>query len=188
MPEHGSLPVILNAELLASLEQRWRAAGALYLDEMAPGLTDEEINAIAAPLGFGLPEEARQWYRWHNGSSQHYVTPSRVMTPLAEDVERTLMLQEQAPSWQAGWLRAMDESPWVAFDCRPTSNDTVPVWHYDPVDHPTRAVFQSIGDMVTLWIEILDNGIWTWSVEKGWQSRDPLPAEITESLTGVPQD
>jgi hypothetical protein len=182
------MSVVLSPGLLEALEQRWRTAGALYIDEMAPGLTDEQIDTIVAPIGFTLPEEARRWYRWHDGSSRHYVTPSRTMSSLAEDVRRTLLLQEQDPGWKLGWLATMDEMPLVAFDCRDPSNDGAPVWHYDPVDQPTRPIFHTIGDMVTLWIELIDEGYWAWSAEHGWRPCRPLPTNMSWLVTGIPSD
>jgi hypothetical protein len=182
------VPVILDTDLLASLEERWRAAGALYLDEMGRGLSDAEIDHALSELGFDPPEEARRWYRWHNGSDRNYVTPARVMTTIAEDVEQTLWWRNQDPGWQFGWLHVMDEQPHVAFDCRRAADGPVAVWHYDPVDHPTRPVFQSIGDMVSFWITLVDEGYLTWSVETSWRTREPLPARFNELLAGVPSD
>ena len=37
------------------------------MQALAPGLTDQQIDTLTAPYGIDLPEEARVWWRWHNG-------------------------------------------------------------------------------------------------------------------------
>jgi hypothetical protein len=62
-------PRVLDDALLDELGGRWRDLGAPISDALRPGLTDAEIGALTAPLGLVLPEEARRWWRWHDGAS-----------------------------------------------------------------------------------------------------------------------
>jgi hypothetical protein len=177
---------MLDPDLLAALEDRWRMAGVPYLDDLPPGLTDEDIDRQAAPLGFALPDEVRLWYRWHNGSSGDYVTEMRTITSLAHDVEFTLAFSDD-PHWPRGWLKVMDEKPYVAFDCRGPADAPVPVWHYDhEYDLPTRPVFGSIGDLVAFWIELIDDGWMAWEINRAWYLNTPLPDELAQKIRGVP--
>ncbi len=52
---------------LAELEQVWEQRDIPIRHHLQPGLTDVEIEQIMAPTGLTLPEEARAWWRWHNG-------------------------------------------------------------------------------------------------------------------------
>ena len=61
------MTTLLDRDLLDRLEARLRAAGSLIVDAWAPGLTDTQIDDLLQPLGIDLPEEARAWWRWHDG-------------------------------------------------------------------------------------------------------------------------
>jgi hypothetical protein len=180
---------MLDTELLAQLEAGWRRAGALYVDAMLPGLSDEEIDRTTARLDLALPEEARRWYRWHNGSDGHGINAHRIMTTLDDDVEATVDLQEADLDWKAGWLHVMNETPFVIFDCRGGHDAPVPVWHYfQGFDFPTRPMFDSIGDMVAFWIQLMEEDHTIWSREFGWHLREPAPEDVIFRLGGVPTD
>jgi hypothetical protein len=178
---------MLDTQLLIELEQSWKDAGALYLGDMRPGLTDADINQRIAQLGFDLPEEAWRWYRWHDGSSDHYVTSFRIMTSLAEDVDETMTLQSNDPTWPPGWLKAMNEQPYVIFDCRGAIDTPVPVWHYyQGLVFPTRPLFKSIGDMIMSWIRLINEGHMLWSVDRGWYLRDPCRLRYSSCSAAFP--
>jgi hypothetical protein len=66
-----------------------------------------------------------------------------------------------------------------------------PVWHLDysfDFDRPTPPVFDSIGDMVTFWIELIDDGQISWDAEGDEPIRQPVPDAILRRMTGVPTD
>src|ERR1700712_5378996 len=60
-------PIPLTPALLDELESRWRNANAAILGDLAPGLSDEQIDDLTLSVGLRLPEEARMWWRWHRG-------------------------------------------------------------------------------------------------------------------------
>ena len=112
------MPRLLDDVLLGELEAEWRAQGVDYLDAFRPGLDDAEIDRATEPLGFELPEEARRWYRWRDGSDAYDVVFARYIASLREAVEMTVDNVAIVPDdWRDGWLRAMSERPDVAFDC-----------------------------------------------------------------------
>jgi hypothetical protein len=178
----------LDEDLLGELEERWRRVGAGFVDRLPPGLPDEDMDAMTERLGLRLPEEARRWYRWHNGSDGSYATALRAMTPLAEDVTVTDVLRQDDAFWIDGWLRTMDENPFVALDCRVAHDEPVPVWHYyQGFEFPTRPMFDSIGDMVLFWIELIDDGHMHWE-NRTWWMREPVRKDVLFRLGGVPAD
>src|SRR4051794_6830793 len=182
-------PLLLDDNLLQSLERSWSDAGAQYLGAMRAGLSDVEIDELDARLDFALPEEVRRWYGWHDGSNEYYITSLRMMTSLADDVDQALMLQGEDQAWPRGWLRTMSDQPFVAFDCRGAKDDPVPVWHYHlGFEPPTRPVFASIGDMVAYWIRLVTERTLTWSPEAGWRLAPSADPDVVAHLGGVPTD
>lgn len=182
------MPRLLDTELLQDLERRWDELDTSMPSRMKPGLQDIDIDRIAAPLGFKLPEEVRHLYRWHDGSGLATMIWHRGMSSLQEAVTDTLVFREDDEEWQPGWLNIMDERPYVAVDCNVGLQDPVPVWHYgyDWPD-PTRPVFASIGDMFAFWIELIDGGLMYWKREQ-WKISDSVSEEILGKLSGVPND
>lgn len=53
--------------VLERLEVEWTRQGATVLSNLAPGITDDEIDATL-PTHVALPEEARELFRWRNGT------------------------------------------------------------------------------------------------------------------------
>lgn len=53
----------LTVELLEELKARWRDLGAPIAEQLRPGLSQEQIDAIVAPLGLHVPSEALVWWR-----------------------------------------------------------------------------------------------------------------------------
>jgi hypothetical protein len=135
------MPRTLDTELLDEFERRLRDRSAVFFDRLRPGLGDEEIDRLSAPLGFDLPEEVRRWYRWQNGSSSFPIILSRAFKPLATDVQSTHEFVQDDNNWHTGWLKVMDEKPYIVFDCGGAADAPVPVWHYDyNFAVPTRPV------------------------------------------------
>jgi hypothetical protein len=59
----GNLP-----RVMARLDEIWRAQDAPVAHYAAPGLTDGEMDALAATAGMVIPPELRLWWGWHNGT------------------------------------------------------------------------------------------------------------------------
>lgn len=53
---------------LEGIEAAWRRQGAPIAAHLAPGLSDQEIDALLQPSGITLPETARELFRWHDGA------------------------------------------------------------------------------------------------------------------------
>lgn len=59
--------VILDSSLIDRLIATLRVQGAPMVDHLNAGLSDDEMNALVAPLGISLPDEARVWWHYANG-------------------------------------------------------------------------------------------------------------------------
>jgi hypothetical protein len=64
MTTTGEGAVLLTGERLAAAS---RACGAPILEHQQPGLVDEQIDALTAPLGLTAPAEARASWGSHDG-------------------------------------------------------------------------------------------------------------------------
>ncbi|MEN3267946.1 SMI1/KNR4 family protein [Pseudonocardia sp.] len=183
------MPTMLDEELLDALEQRWRDQSPAMIQLLQPGLQNDEIDRLSEPLGFPLPEEVRTWYRWHNGSSNQPIILWRAFGTLADDVTTTLAYEQDEEQWQKGWIQVMDDKPLMIFDCRGGVAAPVPVWHLDyAFAFPTRPVFDSIGDMVSFWIELIDDGQIYWDPNGEQHMREPVADAIHQRIRGVPTD
>ena len=47
------------------------------VDHLGPGLSDAEMDALTEPVGIILPEEARVWWGWHDGTDPLKIDPIR---------------------------------------------------------------------------------------------------------------
>lgn len=195
-------PIALTPPLLEELEQRWRDRGLPILDQLRPGLTDDEIDDLMAPLGLELPEEARVWWRWHDGadltgtSGEWAFSPagSVVFTPLARQVEHYREMPSRSSAlagragrdedfwWRPSWFALTQGRPEVVCDCA-APGPASPIYAYDVSMweglHTPRA--DSFGQVVTWWIRAYDDGIWRYDHGK-WT----LDFERREALTAQP--
>ncbi len=192
-----SLPPTLTPALLDELEQRWRTLGLPLLDRLRPGLTDAEIDTLVAPLGLDLPEEARTWWRWHDGIDLEGATGNgwtfgpdrRPFGPLAAAVGECERLRTMAgeladPSagrdetywWSPTWFPLTTGGKPLVCDCAVAGRVT-PIRIYDThveTFHKPRA--DSFGQVVTWWIEAYDNGEWQFVADQ-WIRNVDLVAE-----------
>jgi hypothetical protein len=180
---------MLDARLLEELERRWRKRSPEIFGRFAPGLSDEEVIAAAAPLGLTLPEEVLLWFRWQNGTDHASVVLASAFESVAGAVERTEIHRRfEVPH---DWLAVMDNQPYVFFDCGGGPTAPAAVWYYD-LDRglPSRPKFESIGEMVSLWIELIDSGDLIWFTERSgwWDVPEDAPDELRELTTGAPLD
>lgn len=178
---------MLDDALLEHFDAMLRGQGVIPPDNRPGGLMDAEIDEIAAPFGFRLPEEARVWYRWHDGSRWD-VFYTRAQLSLADAVETSCESRAEDEDWRASWLQATNEKPYILFECDGAADKPVPVWHYDYWgEPPTRPQFESIGEMLLYWMSLVDRGHAFWQ-DGSWRLREPIPDDVRSMLGGVPSD
>jgi hypothetical protein len=174
---------ILDADMLSALEERLRAQDAPVVHSMRPGLTEPEINKVLAPLGLRLPIEARLWWGWHDGAKypRHELIPGQPFLSLAEAVDsyllgRTIAKQVAEPDllppmndpdfrWNPAWLPITgDRGHPTVIDCSVAEGEPTPLRVIDgqDVDGFFKPKAPSLGQMVTWWIQTLDEGICRW--------------------------
>jgi hypothetical protein len=131
-------------------------------DRWRPGLSDAQIDELLLPAGIDLPEEARVWWRWHDG--QQVAADGTVLTlggrqfpSLEYSVEwyenfRGLFCEAEGVD---GLLLALLEQPVLHFDCSRGRNQPVPVYAV-PHGAPAEVVCGSIGDLVLAIEELFD--------------------------------
>lgn len=167
--------MLLDQGLLDRLEARLRAQDALIVDTWAPGLSDAQIDTILQPVGINLPEEARRWWRWHNGTLPGAPPRAKEISPY----RNLLALEAVADFYESGrhemlylWgidglLTPVTDMPLVYFHC---DGPDAPVPVYTQIDHTEqpRRVLSSIGELVLAWIDLMDRGIWATNADGTW--------------------
>lgn len=200
----------LDAALLARLEEAWAAQGAPIAGNRTPGLSDDEMDEITAPLGLSLPLEARVWWGWHDGVAARdgdggparRVGPMVDYWPLRFAVDRYLMerkifaevlegedvsdLESDRP---AHFFPITHTTGPVFCDCSVPEGAPSPIYrvhtHGNPEEELAQPRARSFGEMVSWWIDALADGIWRWNTirqtwDYDWERLDPK-----RELTGL---
>ena len=183
-----SEPRLLDDELLAELEARWRRQGSFVAQALRPGLTDNQIDALTLEAGLSLPAEARRWWGWHDGAERQppggpaEVGPDRAFLPLADAVRECRRLRELSwevvpvdaePDWKASWLPLDNSKIPNLIDCAVSHEDPVPARSFF-VENPSAGLpgVRSIGALVMVWIEAVDCGAWAYNRAAGYWEYD----------------
>ena len=178
----SSSPRLLTTELLGQLDQRLRDLGAPVTRIWRPGLSDEEMDQLTEPISLTLPTEARAWWGWHDGVERGVDWPQPaigtgwVPLPLAEAVQDAISTREIAAQlaaqghddprgdWSMSWIALCgNPSPErLACECAVSVGVASPAIYFDPEgnDEPQRPKAASIGEVVHIWLEALDDGTW----------------------------
>lgn len=185
---------MLNQVLLEEFLDKLRAQRAAVVDALRPGLNDDQIDSLTAEVGLSLPEEARHWWRWHDGAAGRWpvagVGPGIDFLPLQQAVERLKNIRrlldqltdgEGDPDWQDGWLPLNSEKNPIVLDCGGPRDAPVPVRSFQfeiPGGGPPGVT--SMGDLVRVWVGALESGAWKWDSAAGTWLYDwtLLPEEI----------
>ena len=160
------MSMLLSSRLLSDLEARLRAEGLAAVQALAPGLTDQQIDTLTAPYGFDLPEEARVWWRWHNGSHADAGKPAQYFLPFRaifalEDALRDYAEDRELPpepGAREALLRLVDEKPVIYFRCAGARDAPVPVYGRSDWASPPELRLPSIGELVMTWSDYIDRG------------------------------
>ena len=186
------LPPILNNAMLKAYEQRLRALGVPVDEWKRPGLGDEEMREMLAPLGLRLPVEGRLWWGWHDGapgSDYHKLIapPGEKFLSLAEAVEtyrefRAIVLKHVEPDipalanpddrWDPAWLPIRGPQLPLVIDCSVPEGQPTPLRRIDlqDIEGSPRPRGQSLGEMVSWWMSAIDAGAWRWDrVNAKWE-------------------
>lgn len=178
---------ILTGDLLDEFDDALRWIGAAITEIWKPGLSDDEIDALTQPLGLQLPEEARKWWRWHNGFSPEVRAPRWDITPNRPLFDLQMTLDDFESSREAvlqlegatARLSPVGNVPWIFFDCEGARDAPVPIYVGDH-GYGQQLVLPSIGELVAVWIDLIRTGVYTTDANGNWQGdvEERCPPEI----------
>ena len=187
----SALVRMLDDALLAALETHWSKQSAPIAGALAPGLSDEQISATTAPLDLDLPEEARRWWRWHNGvvpeaeGSQavllgpglQYLSLERACALCAsqrefsreENESRGVPPDDPDTFWPSAWFPITGH---LASDCSTGESEMTPIRVAIASDGPYGVCAPSFGTLVAAWIRALEHEGWLFDRSLGlWDRR-----------------
>jgi hypothetical protein len=178
---HQPMTHVLNSDILADFERALRSVDAAITRAWQPGLDDDQIDALVQPLGLDLPDEARTWWRWHDGCptgthpAEAELTPRRPLFDLVltlDDFEsfRGATLQLEGSDAR---LQPVGDQPWIFFACDGPRDAPVPIY-VGGHGEGHRLALPSIGELVLTWTRLIDeggyttdaDGLWEWDFEK----------------------
>jgi cell wall assembly regulator SMI1 len=169
-------PQLLNDELLTQFGERLTRLGVPAIAAAQPGLTAERIESLLAPLGLSLPTEVRTWWGWHDGVAEARGPAATALLswrwfPLTEaiafcgELRRMAAEIDEAPSqtfWGDSWLPVCGEQGPVVIETDVPDEAPCPVHIWWPEDPAAPAVLPSLGELILLWIEAIDCGVWCY--------------------------
>jgi cell wall assembly regulator SMI1 len=185
--------------LLAQLEAVWREQGAPTAEQLAAGLSDDELDRYERVAGLTFPAEIRRWWHWHDGVRRRFPDareePGSVIgvghwdfLSCAEALEERAVMMRTAPRtgddevdvfWRPTWLPMLTSNADRVFvDCA-RALPTVHIWHKVPDDLDTVRA-ESWTDAVAFWVRMLTERYYFWSPEEGaWRDRwEELPPQL----------
>lgn len=182
--------------------QRWLEQHCPHkLEQLAPGLRDEEIEAHEHQLGVTFPEGMRALYRWRNGALPGQFAVSIIgrydLSPLAQIAERQKMLNELLDQgsfktsnwWRKTWLPVFDKGTGdlLCWDPRGSlggsPGQVLEFWH---TDHDRTVLAPSFDGFLTAYVDSLDAGLWTYDEEDGLEDDDQFKALLAKRFPGYP--
>lgn len=185
------MTAVLDENLLAAFESSLRAVKAPIVNHWAPGLDDARIDELIAPFALDLPEEARVWWRWHNG-----VTPGAPRRETCIILARELYSLESAlrgcaEYWEVLpelWgidkqlLQLVGELPRIWLDGGGPHHKPAAIYTQNDGTQPPRFALQSMGELITIWIQLIDSGVVMVEADGSWDLSPgvALPRDVAQ--------
>ena len=180
-------PVPLTPEILERFREALVHAGAPIGDEIAPGLSDEQIDRLVGEVGVQVPQELRTLWRWGSPASaprthaSWEINPEFPWWPPARAIKETqnYRLDKTVPRTTIafggpsgnGYLLVEGNS----------NTTTSQVFLADIEDPDTLIAAPSVGALVQLWTRQLSNGDYRYDAGR-WQPEDfPVPFFVVEN-------
>lgn len=206
-----AVPMMLTEPMLERLFEGWRHAGAPIVQSLRPGLDEREIDATTSELRLRLPVEARTWWAWHDGASStmtsHALGLGFLYLPLSKAVAlyrqwRAIAHESVDPAsldperdaddiWHPSWfpISKGGDGTTVACDCSVDEGAPSPIRsvHWSKrVGRSAVPVADSLGTVVSWWIEALEDGTWTYDHKRqGWNSNSAQFVDVDREATGL---
>jgi cell wall assembly regulator SMI1 len=183
-PPAPPMPPVVSksvAQILAELESAMKRKAPHVLDDMQPGLSDEEITTLERQAGIQLPEEMRVLYRWRNGcrSQDPRLTgpiPGHRFVPLAEalglpvvlsnQVARATVAQRTAFGIFAGhrksWITLFDDGCGDGYFFDPKRKLKEGAVFYCFAEDGSYVFFPSVGNLLAGAVKCYETGAFSW--------------------------
>jgi hypothetical protein len=180
------MPRLLTEDLQVRFDGALAAAGAPIVDAWRPGLSDDEIDTLSNRYNLRLPNEARAWWRWHNGvveGSLAEITPARIPATLQRTLDTFAELRGVHLDLDGvdGRLKPLSDAPWIFFACDGPADAPVPIW---VGDHgvESRLALPSIGELVATWAELIETGVYRIDQDGEWEDPEweALPEHVRQ--------
>ncbi len=177
---------------LDGYERRLSARGVPVDRMLLPGLTDTEIDRVTADLPFRLSDEARTFYRWHNGSREEpngpgdetYVPGATYLSPLDWVVRDYAEWRHYEPGrFREMWIPLNSrDGRTIIVDCGVRPDEPSPIYFADSKDSAPwgQVCSPSFANVIDVWNHVLDEDYWTYDRVKGeWTERyRSIPLEL----------
>ena len=157
--------------MLKRFEATLRNLG-VAVDDLLPGLTDDEIDALTEAEDLPLPDEVRAWWRWRNGyrpygSPSSELLPGRSMLSLQEAVKLKRSVPRNGDR-EVFALLPIEGPPHYAVQCSQSGPVAAKVYMKLDWAMPNERAIDSFGELVWTWICHLERGLWVPDPNGGW--------------------
>jgi hypothetical protein len=162
------MAAVLDEDLLRAFESSLRAIGAPIVKHWASGLDDAAIDELVVPLDLRLPEEARVWWRWRNGTRSDAPGRERCIMPGRDLLSLQAALVGTADFWAVLpelWgidrrlLKLVGEQPRIWIDGSGPRSKPAAIYTQNDGSEPPRLALPSMGALVTIWTRLIDTGV-----------------------------
>lgn len=154
---------VLTSDLLDRFAAALRFAGAPLGDELAPGLSDGEIDGVGAALGVPVPPELRTLWRWgvppENPRTRESLEVNREfeLWPIDRVLKETRWQRMDAPIQTSIPFAGIAEGRgWLLVEGR-VDLDASPVTHAFNETPDTFLAAPSIGALIEHWSKLLED-------------------------------
>lgn len=185
-------------QLLDEMEQIWRAVDPTLPDDLAPGLSPQELDEITAPLGLRLNRDAKTWYGWHNGTHTGHgrgygatigayfgsfidaeiaVREYRSNLAVAEDFAELFGSMGDAgwdPHWFPLWVSIGGDV--ISTDCSVPAAGSAPIRvRAKEFGEARRVIAPSLTVVIERWLDLYHLGYYYWNADHHrWTFNDSL--------------
>ena len=176
------MPGLLDTAVLDRFENALRDVGAAVVEHLAPGLDDASIDELLVPRDIDLPEEARAWWRWHNGTMPGtpphatQLIPGREQTPLEGAVNLLPIARDRIEIFGmtelAKHVPIVSDKPMIYADCNGTREAPTPIYTQNDDPEPPELALPSMGELITIWTQLLDLGAFATTPDGQWKPLD----------------